>query len=107
MYLEEQAIMWFTIQLRQRVKEDLKYLHKKSILDRRVIVRAHEEKTRFLLLFCVHIYLLYLLCSSDIALTTLVNLCHTVTGFPSISAWDHTFTPREYLLSHLEDLFIR
>ena len=69
--------------------------------------RAREEKTRFLLMFCVHIHIVYLLCSSDVALTTLVNLCHTVTAFPSISAWDHTFTPREYLLSHLEDLFIR
>jgi NCK-associated protein 1 len=45
--------------------------------------------------------------STDQASTTLSDLCFTVTAFPSISAWDHTFTPREYLISHLEELFIK
>ncbi|XP_003382558.1 PREDICTED: nck-associated protein 1-like [Amphimedon queenslandica] len=45
--------------------------------------------------------------NSDHAVRTLIDLCFTVTVFPSISAWDHTFTPREYLLPHLEELFIK
>ena len=49
----------------------------------------------------------FLFHSADIALKVLVDLCHTLTAFPNISAWDHTFTPREYLVGHLEDLFIR
>ncbi len=36
-----------------------------------------------------------------------MDLCFTLTAFPTISAWDHTFTPREYIVNHIEDMFIR
>ena len=37
-----------------------------------------------------YVHVLDLWCSSEAAPTRLVNLCHTVTAFPSISSWDHT-----------------
>ncbi|XP_064384719.1 nck-associated protein 1 homolog [Halichondria panicea] len=43
----------------------------------------------------------------DSVLQTLVGLSFSVNCFPSITAWEHTFVPREYLVSHLEDLFMK
>ena len=46
---------------------------------------CREERTRYLLLFCVHVHALDLLCSSNAALTRSFNLNHAVTFFTSIS----------------------
>ena len=40
-------------------------------------------------------------------LSSLVHLCWSINHFPSITAWEHVFVPREYLVPHLEELFIR
>ena len=61
------------------IGQRVKYLHKRFILNRRVI--DHEERTTYLLLFCVHVHSLDLLCSSEAALTTIVKLCHAVMTF--------------------------
>lgn len=37
----------------------------------------------------------------------LVSICQSFSSFPVLSAWDHTFVPREYLVPHLEDLFMK
>ena len=47
---------------------------------------CREERTRYLLLFCVHVHALDLLCSSNAALTRSFNLNHAVTFFTSISS---------------------
>ncbi|CAI8006776.1 Nck-associated protein 1 homolog [Geodia barretti] len=44
---------------------------------------------------------------SDIVLGNLVSICQSISSFPILSAWDHTFVPREYLVAHLEDLFMK
>ena len=43
----------------------------------------------------------------DSSVLNLVNICFSVNCFPSITAWEHTFVPREYLVPHLEDLFMK
>lgn len=43
----------------------------------------------------------------DEKVNNLVAICFSVNCFPTISAWEHTFAPREYLVSNLEDLFMK
>lgn len=43
----------------------------------------------------------------DSSLQNMVAICFSVNCFPTITAWDHTFSPREYLVTHLEDLFMK
>ena len=43
----------------------------------------------------------------DALLSSLIHLCWSINHFPSITAWEHVFVPREYLVPHLEELFIR
>ena len=40
-------------------------------------------------------------------LSSLIHLCWSINHFPAITAWEHVFVPREYLVPHLEELFIR
>jgi len=40
-------------------------------------------------------------------LSSLIHLCWSINHFPSITAWEHIFVPREYLVPHLEELFMR
>ena len=40
-------------------------------------------------------------------LSSLIHLCWAINHFPAITAWEHVFVPREYLVPHLEELFIR
>ena len=49
----------------------------------------------------------FLLYRKDSSLQNLVSICFSVNCFPSITAWEHTFAPKEYLVSHLEDLFMK
>jgi len=43
----------------------------------------------------------------DASVRHLVNICFSVNCFPAITAWEHTFVPREYLVPYLEDLFMK
>jgi NCK-associated protein 1 len=43
----------------------------------------------------------------DSVLGHLVLICQSISSFPILSAWDHTFVPREYLVPNLEDLFMK
>ncbi|KAL5499346.1 hypothetical protein EMCRGX_G010742 [Ephydatia muelleri] len=45
--------------------------------------------------------------TKDLMLRNLVDLCFSLNCFPSILVWDHSFVPREYLVSHLEDLLMK
>ena len=45
--------------------------------------------------------------TKDFMLRNLVDLCFSLNYFPSILVWDHSFVPREYLVSHLEDLLMK
>ena len=54
------------------------------------------------------VYLEYsIFCRQDEKVNNLVAICFSVNCFPTISAWEHTFAPREYLVSNLEDLFMK
>nr|NVI74306.1 HEM-protein [Cucujiformia] len=37
----------------------------------------------------------------------LTELCYAINYFPNINVWEYTFAPREYLLQHLENRFIK
>ena len=54
---------------------------------------------------CIHVHMY--VCRHDNVLGHLVLICQSVNSFPILSAWDHTFVPREYLVPHLEDLFMK
>eukprot|EP00731_Ephydatia_muelleri_P012521 Em0006g1415a len=45
--------------------------------------------------------------TKDLMLRNLVDLCFSLNCFPSILVWDHSFVPRQYLVSHLEDLLMK
>ncbi|KAL5499329.1 hypothetical protein EMCRGX_G010719 [Ephydatia muelleri] len=45
--------------------------------------------------------------TKDFMLRNLVDLCFSLNCFPSILVWDLSFVPREYLVSHLEDLLMK
>ena len=44
--------------------------------------------------------------SSDLLMQKLIHLCWSLNHYPTISVWEHTFRPREYLTPHLEEIFI-
>ena len=44
--------------------------------------------------------------SNDLLIQKLVHLCWSLNHYPTISVWEHTFRPREYLTPHLEEIFI-
>jgi len=37
----------------------------------------------------------------------LSELCFAINYCPSVSVWEHTFAPKEYLIQHLENRFAR
>lgn len=39
--------------------------------------------------------------------TALSELCFSINYVPNLVVWEHTFTPREYLTSHLEIRFTK
>ena len=39
--------------------------------------------------------------------TALSELCFSINYVPNLAVWEHTFTPREYLTSHLEIRFTK
>lgn len=39
--------------------------------------------------------------------TALSELCFSINYVPNMVVWEHTFTPREYLTSHLEIRFTK
>ncbi|XP_065902266.1 nck-associated protein 1 homolog [Dysidea avara] len=43
----------------------------------------------------------------DSLLSSLIHLCWSINHLSSVTAWEHIFVPREYLVPHLEELFIR
>lgn len=51
----------------------------------------------------------YLVVSSslDKLHTALSELCFSINYVPNMVVWEHTFTPREYLTSHLEIRFTK
>ena len=57
--------------------------------------------------FMSNIHTFLFLYRQDSIVQTLVDMSFSVNSFPSISVWEHTFVPREYLVSHLEDLFMK
>ena len=50
-------------------------------------------------------------CFSSLSLdklhTALSELCFSINYVPNLAVWEHTFTPREYLTSHLEIRFTK
>ena len=63
---------------------------------------------------CVCVYVCACVCDYvlvnyrvDSVLGNLVSICQSISSFPVLSAWEHTFVPREYLVTHLEDLFMK
>lgn len=44
--------------------------------------------------------------STDLLMQKLIHLCWTLNHYTTISVWEHTFRPREYLTPHLEEIFI-
>ena len=54
-----------------------------------------------------HTYHTHITHRKDFMLRNLVDLCYSLNCFPSILVWDHSFVPREYLVSHLEDLLMK
>ncbi|TNN22424.1 Nck-associated protein 1 [Liparis tanakae] len=47
------------------------------------------------------------LLSLDKLHTALSELCFSINYVPNLAVWEHTFTPREYLTSHLEIRFTK
>lgn len=52
-------------------------------------------------------YVFLFLPSLDKLHTALSELCFSINYVPNLVVWEHTFTPREYLTSHLEIRFTK
>ena len=65
---------------------------------------SHSHSYDKLAVTCTVYYVFY---RQDEKVNNLVAICFSVNCFPTISAWEHTFAPREYLVSNLEDLFMK
>ena len=65
---------------------------------------SHSHSYDELAVICTVYYVFH---RQDEKVNNLVAICFSVNCFPTISAWEHTFAPREYLVSNLEDLFMK
>ena len=96
----------------RKVRRQLVVYHNRYLaLGRRVIgdcVRKVSGMCSIHVAFLSKVYSQYsIFCRQDEKVNNLVAICFSVNCFPTISAWEHTFAPREYLVSNLEDLFMK